>query len=139
MMFFFKSDKPKSKSVAIMLAILFGLAAWAYTYKKDKKKFWIALGLSAILIIIFSVAIIAMLSDIFELLSASDFLTANNSVDLGERITGNLPPLIAPLIGLLLLWLWTIFDVAKKPSSWYESYSPQSANVENQSEIQTRF
>jgi len=33
----------KSKGIAILLAVLFGLFGWLYTYKKDYWKFWTAL------------------------------------------------------------------------------------------------
>jgi len=35
---------PKSKTVAIVLAIFFGFWSWLYTYKKDRINFWICLG-----------------------------------------------------------------------------------------------
>jgi len=35
-----KSVSSRSKTVAIMLAVLFGPWTWLYTYKLDKKKFW---------------------------------------------------------------------------------------------------
>ena len=31
---------PKSKTVSIVLAVLFGFWSWLYTYRKDRIKFW---------------------------------------------------------------------------------------------------
>lgn len=39
---------PKSKGVAIVLALIFGPLAWVYTYQRDKGKFWWTLGLTLI-------------------------------------------------------------------------------------------
>jgi hypothetical protein len=33
------------KSIAIILAVLFGFWGWLYTYKHSKKKFWIAVAI----------------------------------------------------------------------------------------------
>ena len=37
---------PKSKAVAIILAVFFGYWTWLYTYKRDSKKFWVYLCIS---------------------------------------------------------------------------------------------
>ena len=34
---------PKSKAVAITLAVIFGFWSWLYTYRRDAKKFWVYL------------------------------------------------------------------------------------------------
>jgi zinc-ribbon domain len=47
---------PRSKGVAILLAVFLGGWTWLYTYKRDAKKFWIGFGMAvvgAILAIIF--------------------------------------------------------------------------------------
>jgi len=36
---------PKSKAVAITLAVFFGFWSWLYTYRRDQLKFWIFFGL----------------------------------------------------------------------------------------------
>jgi hypothetical protein len=36
----------KSKTTAILLAVLFGLFSWCYTYKYDAWKFWLNVGLT---------------------------------------------------------------------------------------------
>jgi len=34
-------QKKKSKTTAVVLAVLFGVLAWVYTYKDDAWKFWL--------------------------------------------------------------------------------------------------
>lgn len=41
---------PKSKTTAVVLAVLFGPFAWIYTYKKDAWKFWLNLVLTIVTI-----------------------------------------------------------------------------------------
>jgi hypothetical protein len=44
-----KAWKPtKKKSTAVILAILFGIFSWAYTYKYDAWKFWLNLFLTLV-------------------------------------------------------------------------------------------
>jgi len=38
----------RSKTTAVVLAVLFGFFAWLYTYEKDGTKFWINLGLTVV-------------------------------------------------------------------------------------------
>ena len=37
---------PKSKTTAVVLAVIFGFWTWCYTYKRDSAKFWIAFGVT---------------------------------------------------------------------------------------------
>ena len=39
---------PKTKSTSVVLAVLFGLFAWLYTYQKDSWKFWLNLALAVL-------------------------------------------------------------------------------------------
>ena len=40
----------KSKTAAIVIAVFLGYWSWLYTYKKNKRKFWIGLGVSLTLL-----------------------------------------------------------------------------------------
>ena len=40
---------PKSKTVAVVLAVFFGFWSWLYTYRKDRIKFWSCLGLMIVI------------------------------------------------------------------------------------------
>ena len=41
---------PKQKSTGIVLAVLFGLFGWLYTYKRDAWKFWLNLAMAVLTI-----------------------------------------------------------------------------------------
>lgn len=43
-----RSDQPKDKTVAVLLAVFFGFWTWVYTYKRDAWKFWLNLGLGIV-------------------------------------------------------------------------------------------
>lgn len=47
---------PKSKTVAVVLAILVGAFAWLYTYKRDAWKFWVSVGLTVVTLGYFGIA-----------------------------------------------------------------------------------
>jgi hypothetical protein len=44
-----RAAQPKSKSVAVVLAIFLGIWSFLYTYKKDAVAFWVGLGLQIFL------------------------------------------------------------------------------------------
>ena len=39
---------PRSKRIALVLAFFFSFWTWCYTYRKDRMKFWVALGLDTL-------------------------------------------------------------------------------------------
>lgn len=43
---------PRSKGVAVLLAIFLSFWTWVYTYKRDSTKFWVAVGLTVVGIIL---------------------------------------------------------------------------------------
>lgn len=43
-----RSDQPKDKTVAVLLAVFLGFWTWVYTYKRDAWKFWLNLGLGVV-------------------------------------------------------------------------------------------
>ena len=109
---------PKHKSRAHLLALFFGFAAWAYTYKKDARKLWIAICLNL-------VATAGLLLAFKSLLdSFSEWLESIGSLDAGPEtiVAGNWWLLLAVGLAYLGLWLWPIVDVAKRPADWYEAY-----------------
>lgn len=42
------STMPKSKTTAVVLAVLLSFWTWCYTYKRDASKFWIGLGVGLV-------------------------------------------------------------------------------------------
>ncbi len=90
---------PKSRTLAILIAIMFGLWSWLYTYTKSKNKFWASiLGLSALFVFLFIYSFTAIFADA--------------TLDLGY---------LAPIV-IGGTWLWAILDNAIKPRSFYEKY-----------------
>lgn len=48
---------PKSKTTAIVLAVILGLWTWAYTYQRDAWKFWLNLVLSFLTLSIWAIIV----------------------------------------------------------------------------------
>jgi hypothetical protein len=105
---------PKNKVVAILLAVFFGFWAWLYTYGKNAKKFWISMGVNAVIFIIilsYSCSII------------SNAMSYNYNQYSMDYTTG-------PIIGLSIfvnlisfgIWIWALVDNAAKPDSFYTKY-----------------
>jgi len=103
---------PKNKVVAILLAVFFSFWAWLYTYGKNAKKFWISIGVNAVMIVI--------------ILSYSCSIISN-AVSYNQNY---LDYSSGPLIGLSVfmnlisfgIWIWVLVDNAAKPNSFYEKY-----------------
>lgn len=83
----------KTKIIAIVLAIFFGLFAWLYTYKKSAKKFWIAFGILLLFIILYYTPIPG-----WFFISIFTYLFGFSS------------------------WLWALIDTSTKPDSFFENY-----------------
>ena len=118
---FSNSNKPKNKSQAVLMAFLFGFATWAYTYREDKKKFWLATILSLILTILVIVVMISLVSDF------SDWTLSigNPDSDTGgllQILKSQWLPLVIIKIGLTALWLWPIIAALRRPKEWYKEY-----------------
>jgi hypothetical protein len=103
---------PKNKVVAILLAVFFSFWAWLYTYGKNAKKFWISMGVNALMFVI-------ILAYSCSLIGSIDYY----SQDYLDFSSG-------PLIGLGILmnltsfgiWIWALVDNAAKPDSFYKKY-----------------
>ena len=65
----------KSKGVAILLAVFFGLFSWLYTYKYDSWKFWLSLILALITVGLWGA--IAWVWAIIDSIVRDDFLYKN--------------------------------------------------------------
>jgi len=85
----------KSKTVAIILAILFSFFSWLYTYKKNINKFLISILANLILL---------NLVGYFKI----------------EAAINTLIWLIILLF--VVIWIWAIVDNARRPNSFYENY-----------------
>lgn len=102
----------KSKAVAVILAVFFGYWSWLYTYGKNKLKFWIILGVFAIIFIInFSYS--------WSLIMAS----INNRPYLEDYFGSSFMVFII-LVNIIYfgVWVWSVVDNATKPESFYRDY-----------------
>jgi hypothetical protein len=86
----------KSKTAAVLLAVFLSYWTWLYTFKTDKWKFFVGLGLFVILYVpplFFQAGF--FLANLFSILS---------------------------VLALLGVSVWAIIDTAIKPSSFYSGY-----------------
>ena len=90
------SRNEKSKATAILLAIFLGFFTWIYTYEKDDRKFWVAIGL-----VLFSGVVGAILGT----MSFGIFMAFSFGLGLG-----------------FFIWVWAVVDTVTKSDEWYKSY-----------------
>lgn len=92
------NDNGKSKVASILLAIFLGFWTWLYTYKRNFWKFWIALGVWILYLIISTV---------------------------GYYRHTNIPTPVELLMLLAIfgLWIWSIIDASTKNKDWYLFYN----------------
>lgn len=94
----------KSKTSAILLAIIFGPLSWLYTYGKNKQKFWGS--------ILMYVAYFAFM------------ISYSCSMIFGDPVKATSSPLIinAFYIILAFTWLWPIAEYSIRPVEYYINY-----------------
>ena len=107
-----QAPKAKDRTAAIIIAVFAGPVTWAYTYKKDKLKFWICMALYVLLI----VAVIIVLQ---ELYAEVDVGRDGANLESAETKTNWL--LLAMPIGWAV-WIWSIVDAIRRPDAWYQQY-----------------
>ena len=92
-----KEEYRKSKGVAVILALIFGMLSWLYTWKADKTKF------AGVLLLTFTVGIIMGLSgEVGE-----ESLAA--TLAFGWIVTG-------------IAWLWAVILALVRPQGFYRNY-----------------
>lgn len=106
----------KSKSTAVLLAVFLGIWSWLYTYEKNKKKFWLALGIFAVLF-----ALVIIRTVYFAYLSGSGYELGTTEIIFSVVV--NASWLLSP-IGL---GIWAIIDNSTKSAYWYEKYDTRKA------------
>lgn len=92
---------PRSKGVAVALAVFFSFFTWLYTYRQDRRKFWVAVWLLAAE---FLLSVLAVAAD------APGLLVADTLISLG-------------------VWIWAIVSTIAKPEADYRSYPGPSGGV----------
>ncbi len=106
----------KDKTIAIVLAVFLSFWTWLYTYKKSKKKFWIAL------IIVGSIVVITIFGVVVEffIIRAENTETTSTIFALISLIQIFLG--IAWILSLPAIYIWAIIDAATKPEAWYKQW-----------------
>lgn len=94
-----KAKAGKSKAVAVLLAIPFGIFSWLYTYKLTSQRFWITLMVSSLASWLFIVGQ-ASKDEWVQIYSVGIFV-----------------------LGVLSFHIWAILGSLLKPKSYYEKYN----------------
>lgn len=108
-----QTPKAKDKTAAVVLVALSGPVAWAYTYKRDKLKFWICMAWYVLVII----AIIVVLSELY----AEFDMGVVEGVDL-QSVDTKANWLYVSLPINVAIWVWAVIDTVRKPDAWYQQY-----------------
>ena len=103
---------PKSKAVAVVLAIFFGFWSWLYTFKKDQLKFWIFLGILITMVIWY---ISYACSSIADTLTDPYFNMSSYESNINTYANWILA---VNVIG----WFWALIDSVRRPSNFYLNY-----------------
>lgn len=97
---------PRSKGVAVLLAVLFSFFSRLYTYKRSRAKFWWGFGVSLV------AGFLGPLTDLFGIKASS---------------SGRAAIILVGSVILLGIWAWGVIDASTKPRSWYTSYPNELA------------
>jgi hypothetical protein len=102
----------KSKVASILMAVFLGFWTWLYTYKKDAWKFWVSLGVGAVMTIAMVVIMVLVI--------------ANNAGDPENFFSTGFIQFMAVYIGLIVVQsgisIWAIVDTIIKNDKWYDNY-----------------
>lgn len=108
----FNTSGGKSKTTAVLLAVFLSAWTWVYTWKVNSKKFWVAVVLWVVQIILYSVGGS----------EAATRLVCNQQGGGCAFQSGSGGGLI--LFGWLIalgIWLWAIIDASTKSQAYYSS------------------
>ena len=106
----FKTSGGKSKTTAVLMAVFLSAWTWVYTWKVNAKKFWIALALWVVQIILWTVGAS----------EAANKLVCNPGGPCTFRSGSAGVLLFAGLIGFGI-WLWAVIDTSTKSQEFYAS------------------
>lgn len=99
----------KSRTASILLAVFLSYWTWLYTYKRDRRKFWLSLSLT----LLFTVPSVPLFF----------WMNATPAIEVSDAAT-----IIAGtwvIVGWLAgvgIWVWAIVNAAAKPEYWYDHY-----------------
>jgi RNA polymerase subunit RPABC4/transcription elongation factor Spt4 len=107
----FNASGGKSKTTAVVMAIFLSAWTWVYTWKANKNKFWIAVCLWVVQIIIFFVGAS----------EASAKLVCNPQGGACTFKTGSVGIILFAYLISLGIWIWAIVDASTKSQAFYAS------------------
>lgn len=107
----FNTSGGKSKTTAVVMAVFLSAWTWVYTWRVNKKKFWTAIGLWIVQVILFSVGASE---------AASKIVCNTGGACVVQSGSFGATLIFAWLIGLGI-WLWAIIDTSTKSQSYYAS------------------
>ena len=108
----FATSGGKSKTTAVVMAIFLSAWTWVYTWKVNSKKFWIALSLWVVQIILYVVGVNEFANRLVCNTQGGGCTFQNGS--------GGVAVLFAGLIGFGI-WLWAVIDASTKSQAYYAS------------------
>lgn len=114
----------KSKTTAVLLAVFLGFWSWLYTFKVDKAKFFIGLGLQVLnyffLIQWFSEFMVSSTAytDCVSNSYYSDYSYGSSCTPISVFTTNYL---IATALGFGS-WLWAVIDQSRRPKEYFENF-----------------
>ena len=121
------ASSTKSKTTAVVLAVFLSFWTWLYTFKVNKTKFFIGLGVGFVAWIM-QIASLLLTADNLDYYAACiDDAVYNGADSLGALAECSLYQpdyTLAFLAGFITfgIWLWAVIDNARKPASFYLEY-----------------
>jgi hypothetical protein len=121
------ASSTKSKTTAVVLAVFLSFWTWLYTFKVNKTKFFIGLGVGFVAWIMQIASLLLTADDIDYYAACIDdevYYGADPVQALAECTSYAPDYTLAFLAGFMTfgIWLWAVIDNARKPVSFYEGY-----------------
>ena len=118
----------KSKTIAVVLAFFFSFWSWLYTYRRNKVKFWISLGLNIIVISLIFITGIVFIDitteghpEFKQYLRVFETFSNSSSTDISKisYLTFSFIILTLIIAGILKIgiWIWALIDNANRGGS----------------------
>lgn len=115
--------KTKTKTAAVLLAVFLNCWTWLYTFKRDKVKFFIGLGLGFISSVISTVSYLTNVGVQQQSFSCyySALVNYTDSSFCEIYKTDYTGAYIGSAIGFGI-WLWAVIDTARKKQDYFTNY-----------------
>ena len=111
----------KSKTPAVVLAVFLGFWSWLYTFKVNKTKFFIALGLNTLVSIVAIGFMVVLFQEMMPTYNSCLYQATYASECAAYAPTSSFSTFLIS-VASFPLWLWAVIDNARKPASFYQAY-----------------